>query len=218
MMLIQPISRDVARAQGAKRFFTGKPCKHGHVSARMVSSQQCVECNKTFGSAWKKAHRTDCSATKRQWCEKNRDKVREIKRSYYANNEVDRENQAARARKWLEANREKSRAASANWRRNNLAQAAAAQQRRRAKKLQRTPTWADHEKILQFYILSKELTEQTGIEHEVDHIYPLQGEFVSGLHVETNLQVIPKQENRSKGARLLGQPKGGQQWLILQTA
>ncbi len=59
--------------------------------------------------------------------------------------------------------------------------------------------WADHDKIRQFYALAKELTERTGVEHEVDHIYPLQGETVCGLHVETNLQILTKTANRAKG-------------------
>src|SRR6516225_9479147 len=38
------ISRAEARALGLKRFFTGKPCKHGHVAERHVSTSACVEC------------------------------------------------------------------------------------------------------------------------------------------------------------------------------
>jgi hypothetical protein len=192
-----------ARKQGLTRYFTGCPCKYGHVSERLVSNSRCAECHDSDSKEWKKANRRICSEQSRLWREKNREKVRSIKRAYYRANETDRKHQAARARKWLEENREKSRAATARWRRNNLAKAAAAQQRRRANRLQRTPAWANHDKIVQFFVKARELTEQTGIAHEVDHIYPLQGKTVSGLHVETNLRVIPKNENRAKGARLL---------------
>ncbi|MGH7088389.1 MAG: hypothetical protein ACREE4_23275 [Stellaceae bacterium] len=53
----------------------------------------------------------------------------------------------------------------------------------------------------EFFAPRRCLTETTGIIHEVDHIVPLHGRTVSGLHVETNLQVIPKSVNRQKSNR-----------------
>ena len=49
------------------------------------------------------------------------------------------------------------------------------------------------------YLLTKEREELTKIKWEVDHIIPLQGERVCGLHWYPNIQVIPQYENRSKG-------------------
>ena len=71
--------------------------------------------------------------------------------------------------------------------------------KRKASLIQRTPKWADIEKIKAFYIELERLTKETGILHEVDHIIPLQGKFVSGLHVHNNLQILTRSENRSKG-------------------
>jgi 5-methylcytosine-specific restriction endonuclease McrA len=48
------------------------------------------------------------------------------------------------------------------------------------------------------YEQATKLTELTGIPFEVDHIVPLQGKIVSGLHIWNNLQVIPRHINRTK--------------------
>lgn len=64
--------------------------------------------------------------------------------------------------------------------------------KRRAAKLQRTPTWSDLEKI-------KEIYNNCPEGHHVDHIIPLQGEKVSGLHIPENLQYLTVEENLKKG-------------------
>lgn len=74
--------------------------------------------------------------------------------------------------------------------------------RRKAKKLQATPEWADRKAIRAFYVEARALSERTGVKHEVDHIIPLQGATVCGLHVPCNLQVIPRTENRRKATKL----------------
>ena len=43
---MQIISRAEAKAKGLKRYFTGKPCKHGHVAERVVVNATCVECER----------------------------------------------------------------------------------------------------------------------------------------------------------------------------
>lgn len=73
--------------------------------------------------------------------------------------------------------------------------------KRRCAKLQRTPPWLtkEHkEQIKDKYRKAQALQDFTGIPHDVDHIIPLQGEFVSGLHVPWNLRVVTASENRSK--------------------
>lgn len=64
--------------------------------------------------------------------------------------------------------------------------------KRRAAKLQATPEWADIEKIREFYLECPE-------GHHVDHVVPLQGELVCGLHVLENLQYLTVEENLKKG-------------------
>lgn len=64
-----------------------------------------------------------------------------------------------------------------------------------------TPKWADLDAIKQFYIEAQRLTKETGIPHEVDHIIPIQGKIVSGLHVPENLQILTAEENQRKNAK-----------------
>ena len=61
-----------------------------------------------------------------------------------------------------------------------------------------TPAWANMDKMNAIYKECKRISEETGILHHVDHIIPLNGRIVSGLHVETNLQIITAHENLSK--------------------
>jgi 5-methylcytosine-specific restriction endonuclease McrA len=76
--------------------------------------------------------------------------------------------------------------------------------KRRAAYLYREPIWLTLEQKLEiecFYYKAMRYEEETGIKHHVDHIVPLQGNNVCGLHVPWNLQVIPASDNLSKGNR-----------------
>lgn len=77
--------------------------------------------------------------------------------------------------------------------------------KRRALKLQAAPKWLtkEHRKeIRTFYIEAARLTRETNTLYEVDHIIPLQGGTVSGLHVPWNLQILTKRENCIKNNKL----------------
>ena len=73
--------------------------------------------------------------------------------------------------------------------------------KRRTKILTQTPSWLTKEQrddIINIYQAAAARTLHTNIQHEVDHIVPLRGENVSGLHVPWNLQILTEQENRQK--------------------
>lgn len=71
--------------------------------------------------------------------------------------------------------------------------------RRRQREKRNTPLWADREKIRALYREAKRLTLLTGEMHVVDHIVPLDGKIVCGLHWHENMRVIHWLPNSQKG-------------------
>jgi hypothetical protein len=65
-------------------------------------------------------------------------------------------------------------------------------------KKQACPVWAKQDKIREIYKQARFLTKKTGVLYTVDHIIPLRGKTVCGLHVENNLQILTKSENSRK--------------------
>lgn len=64
-----------------------------------------------------------------------------------------------------------------------------------------TPSWANLDAIRDIYRQCREVTRRTGVPHHVDHIVPIKGRLVLGLHVENNLRIIPATENIRKRNR-----------------
>ena len=92
------------------------------------------------------------------------------------------------------------------WRKANPHIHNALEAKRRAVKLQATPPWLtkdDFAAIQQFYTMSNQLTELNGKIYHVDHIIPLLGKTVCGLHVPWNLQILDGPENLAKSNKLV---------------
>lgn len=68
----------------------------------------------------------------------------------------------------------------------------------RIHKQKRTVIWADNKKIRIFYWMANRMSKVIGVKYHVDHIVPLKGENVSGLHHENNLQVMRWDDNLRK--------------------
>lgn len=86
---------------------------------------------------------------------------------------------------------------------NNKSKINAITRKYQASKLKKTPAWLTQSDIFEIECIYKYCSalRSIGLEYEVDHIIPLQGKDVSGLHVPTNLQVIHRTQNRSKHNR-----------------
>jgi 5-methylcytosine-specific restriction endonuclease McrA len=103
---------------------------------------------------------------------------------------------------WYKINANKEKANVAKWQKANPGKVNATNAKRRAAKLNATPYWLTKEQLLEiqsYYDTAKELQWLSEEPLEVDHIVPLQGENVSGLHVPWNLQILPESLNCSKG-------------------
>lgn len=148
-----PTNRRDAIALGVSRYFTGKPCKHGHISIRYTHSG-CLTCFLV------KKRRVNATPEGRR-------RKYEMDRRYY-------QSDLGKA-----------------FRRNRRLRDKAAGKDKQSTWHQRTPKWADIKAITEF------LSARPPGYH-LDHILPIRGKTVSGLHVLENLQYLPADKNRAK--------------------
>jgi hypothetical protein len=189
------ITRTVAKRQSLKTYFTGKPCKYGHVSPRRTDNGLCIECaNEKSLKLYHSKYKNDPSYVSRvKAYNKKRNKI--IGTKWHHEN---KERAAANNKAYREANPDIVKKSRDSFRKRHAAKVLAECNKRNADKKNRTPKWADHKAIQSFYEEAIRLTKITGIPHHVDHIVPLVGHSVSGLHCEHNLQVITAEENIKK--------------------
>ena len=167
------IARQEAKAQGLTRYFTGKPCVHGHVDERLVVNKTCITCA---------AISSEKSKTKKP------QKYHELRKDWRQSNP---EKSAAYSRKYVNKNKSKRNLWTANYRQC---------------KDDRMPAWLNSGQIAEMegvYEYCSAL-RSAGLDYHVDHVVPLRGKIVSGLHVPWNLQVISGADNVRKGNRFDG--------------
>lgn len=179
------------------------------------------EARKAYVKAYAEKRRLELNAYRKEWKAANKDKMSEYNKKYKEKKgEALTLEQRARTAKWREQNLEKVRAfnreraakkreqqpekikvAKKQYAQRNKAVINAAVARRKAAKLRRTPKWLtkfDKLKIQCIYSIAAMLTRVNNEPWHVDHIIPLQGDLVSGLHVPSNLQVMRGVENIRK--------------------
>jgi len=178
------ISRKRASIAGLSRYFTGNPCKHGHIAERYTTNCVCAVCAINISRKWQKNNPDRYAAYKkafdREYARNNPEKVRANRKRWALRN----------PEKWDSIRRDYWAKTSAYW-----------SQKYRCRKNDRTPKWLtdDHWAEIKFYYdAAKNLTDLCEDRYSVDHIHALNGENFSGLHVPWNLQVITLSSNSKK--------------------
>ena len=151
---------------------------------------ECRECQTEQNRKYKSSN-ADKELAYRQ---KNAEKIRARANKWYYNNlEYAKEIHRNYSKKWREIHSDRNSKKSNDY---------------RARKLQAIPSWVDKEEeflIKEAYHLAKLRTEQFGFSWHVDHIVPLKGKTVCGLHTINNLQVIPEKLNLVKSNKILSE-------------
>ena len=179
-----PKTRKEAQALGAKFYFTGEPCVRGHIALRKTKGS-CLECVRedwaVDNERRKDKPKTEAAkAAGRRYYEKNRQAV------------------IARAASRPAEERRRNRA---DYKDRNVDVVRADTSVRKRRHREATPKWLTPSERLQMrdlYVQARKMTELTRERYVVDHIVPLRGEDVCGLHVPWNLRVITQEENLKK--------------------
>ena len=122
-----------------------------------------------------------------------------------------RERILSQARAWQKAHLQRARASTKAWVKTHPEKMAAKSARQYAAKTKAAPAWLtpnQNREIANCYALAKSIEKISGVEMNVDHIIPLRGKTVCGLHVPWNLQILSKADNIRKGNKLIAKEKG----------
>jgi len=186
----------------------------------------CKECFKIYAKKnvkaiairqkdYREKHHDFLCQQKREHRERNKDEINANRREQYR---VDGDKQRAANKKWKKENEERykevvkahrlnnletTKKAIKEWKLNNKDAVNASVAKRRAAKLQRTVAWANDQAIKDVYSDCEEINlaaKTAGCTETfvVDHVIPLLGTNVSGLHIASNLQIITAKENGEK--------------------
>lgn len=157
----------------------------------------------SYSKAWRDRNPGAQAASERTWYERNR---AEVARKDREGRLLNLDSARAKDRQRYAENRDAMLAKNKAWRQANPARIAALAAERRAAKRNATPPWftqRDRDDIAAMFELARVLTKASGVQYHVDHIVPLRGRGVCGLHVAWNMQCLPAVENLRKNNRLI---------------
>lgn len=187
-----PKTRKEAQATGAKFYFTGEPCVRGHIALRKTKGA-CLECVR---EDW-------ALDNERRKGKPKTEAAKAAAKRYYEKNR-----QAVIARAAARPTEEKRRL-QAEYKDRNVDVVRADTSVRKRRHREATPKWltpAERLQMRDLYVQARKLTELTRERYVVDHIVPLRGEGVCGLHVPWNLRVITQEENLKKSNKHVDTP------------
>ena len=143
-----------------------------------------------------------CSSCRKEkkadWYSNNKERADNYNRLYYDSHPDFRANRSAYASQYEKSNR---------YLPEFKAKKCSREAKRRSYKLQATPAWLSQKQLSEideFYWLAQDLKAVSGQVYHVDHIVPLKGKLVCGLHVPWNLQILPSEINLSKSNKVKG--------------
>lgn len=184
-------------------------CFTYHKTTKDNLTQKCKDCISAYNKAYRTRNKEKIQQQDREYAAANAEKARERTKNWNRENQ-DRKRAYDKSRyeKFKHAGNTRlyygnvdpveKRLRAKMWRKMNPGKVCAQTAKRRAAVLQATPGWAEYDSIVLLYEQAQQLSMETGVKHQVDHIVPLNNELVCGLHCLANLQILTATENNTK--------------------